>query len=138
MSQSGKFLLIIRKRILQKLGMALRDLSVLLTMSLENAVETADSMKARGYGMRRRSTFHLFRFESRDARLMGLILAAGGVCITARCLGHGHMEFYPRMTPVVTGAESIVLFVLFAGLVFLPGILETKEAVKWRSYGLIG
>ena len=124
-------------RILQKLGTALRNLSVLLTMSLENAVETADSMKARGYGARRRTTFHLFRFDSRDARMLGLILALAGVCIVARCLGHGHMEFYPRMTPIVTGAESIVLFVLFAALVFLPGILETKESIRWRSYGLI-
>ena len=123
-------------RPIQKLGFALRNLSVLLTMSLENAVETADSMKSRGYGARRRTTFHLFHFDSRDARTLGLILAVSGVCILARVYGHGHIEFYPRMTPIVTGAGSYVLFALFAVLVLLPGILETKESVRWRCCGL--
>ena len=48
-------------RLFQKVGTAMRNLSVLLTMSMESAVETADSMKARGYGTTRRTTFHLFR-----------------------------------------------------------------------------
>ena len=120
-------------RLFQKLGMALRNLSVLLTMSLENAVETADSMKARGYGARRRTTFHLFRFDGRDARTLGAIVAIGGVVILARCFGHGYMEFYPRMTPLVLGAASYTMFVFCAVLMLLPGILETKEAIRWRS-----
>ena len=120
-------------RLFQKLGTALRNLSVLLTMSLENAVETADSMKARGYGARRRTTFHLFRFDGRDARTLGAVIALGGVCILARCYGHGYMEFYPRMTPLVLGVSSYTMFVFCALLMFLPGILETKEAIRWRS-----
>ena len=123
-------------RLLQRLGSALRNLSVLLTMSMEAAVETADSMKARGYGAKRRTTFHLFRFDGRDARTLGLILAVAGVCITARAFGHGYMEFYPAMTPVLLGSSSYTMFVFYAVLMFLPGILETKEAIRWRSYGL--
>ena len=123
-------------RLLQRLGSALRNLSVLLTMSMEAAVETADSMKARGYGAKRRTTFHLFRFDGRDARTLGLILAVAGVCITARSFGHGYMEFYPAMTPVLLGSASYTMFAFYAVLMFLPGILETKEAIRWRSYGL--
>ena len=123
-------------RLLQRLGSALRNLSVLLTMSMEAAVETADSMKARGYGAKRRTTFHLFRFDGRDARTLGLILAVAGICITARAFGHGYMEFYPAMTPVLLGNSSYTMFVFYAVLMFLPGILETKEAIRWRSYGL--
>ena len=123
-------------RLLQRLGSALRNLSVLLTMSMESAVETADSMKSRGYGAKRRTTFHLFRFDSRDARTLGLILAVAGICITARAFGHGTMEFYPAMTPVVLGSASYTMFAFYAVLMFLPGILETKEGIRWRSYGL--
>ena len=120
-------------RLFQKMGTALRNLSVLLTMSMENAVETADSMKARGYGARRRTTFHLFRFDGRDARTLGAILAVGGICILARCFGHGTMDFYPRMTPVILGPATYTLFVFYAVLMFLPGILETVEEIRWRS-----
>ena len=120
-------------RLFQKMGFALRNLSVLLTMSLENAIETADSMRARGYGQRRRTTFHLFRFDGRDARTLGLILAVGGICILARSYGQGNMEFYPRMSPAILGPATYTMFIFFAVLMFLPGILETKEAIKWRS-----
>ena len=93
-------------------------------------------MKARGYGLKRRTTFHLFHFDSRDARFLTGILILGGMCIIARAFGHGTMEFYPRMDVVITGESGIFLYCIFAVLVCLPTILEGKEAVRWRSYGL--
>ena len=65
-----------------------------------------------------------------------IILAVAGICITARAFGHGYMEFYPAMTPVLLGSASYTMFFFYAVLMFLPSILETKEAIRWRSYGL--
>lgn len=124
------------ERLMRKLQAAIRDLSALLSMSMEQAVETADSMKARGYGMKKRSTFHLFRFDSRDTVTLAAVLILTGVCTLARAYGHGYMEFYPRMTPLILGVPSYTQFVLFALLALLPGLLEGKEAIWWRSYGL--
>lgn len=124
-------------RLTQKLKAATRELSALLGMSMEQAVETADSMKARGYGMKRRTTFHLFRFDSRDAGMLAAVLALAGVCTLARIFGHGYMEFYPRMTAVLLGASSYTQFVLFGLLAALPGILEGREAIRWRCFGLM-
>ena len=125
------------KGIWGKLRTALRHTSTLIGWSVENAVEQADSMKARGYGIKRRTTFHLFHFDSRDARFLGTVLALGGACCAARAFGHGTMEFYPRMDPVITGESGMVLYGLFAVLNSLPAVLEGKEAARWRSYGLI-
>lgn len=124
-------------RLFQKLAHAVQNLSALLGMSMENAVQTADSMKARGFGARRRTTFHLFRFDARDARTLALILMLSGICVVARCYGHGYMEYYPRITSLTMGPSSMTMFILFAALMLLPSILEAKEAVVWRSYGLI-
>lgn len=124
-------------RLFQKLAHAIQNLSALLGMSMENAVQTADSMKARGFGARRRTTFHLFRFDARDARTLALMLTLCGICVVARCYGHGYMEYYPRITALTMGASSMTMFILFAALMLLPSILEAKEAVVWRSYGLI-
>jgi len=123
-------------RLFQKLGTALRNLSTLLTWSMESSVETADSMKARGYGLRRRSTFHLFHFDSRDARTLGAMGAMAGIVLIGRLFGHGYMEFYPRMETVITGIPGVIMYAAFAALAFLPSILEAKEAVRWRSYSL--
>lgn len=127
-----------KKGIMAKLHTAIRHTSTLIGWSVENAVEQADSMKARGYGLKRRTTFHLFHFDSRDARFLTGILILGGMCIIARAFGHGTMEFYPRMDVVITGESGIFMYCIFAVLVCLPTILEGKEAVRWRSYGLTG
>ena len=127
-----------KKGIMAKLHTAIRHTSTLIGWSVENAVDQADSMKARGYGLKRRTTFHLFHFDSRDARFLTVILILGGMCIIARAFGHGTMEFYPRMDVVITGESGIFLYCIFAVLVCLPTILEGKEAVRWRSYGLTG
>lgn len=135
--QSQEMLRPEKKGIIYKVHTALRHTSTLVGWSIENAVEQADSMKARGYGIRRRTTFHLFRFDSRDARFLGGILILGGVSVIARMFGHGTMEFYPRMDAVITGESGLVLYGLFALLVCLPAVLEGKEALRWRSCGLI-
>lgn len=124
------------KRLTGKINTAVRNLSILLTWSMENAVETADSMKARGFGMRRRTTFHLFRFDSRDARCLSVIAAFGGAVLIARLYGFGAVEYYPRMTPWLLGAGSIAQMAAAAALVFLPSILEGKEKLRWHYYGL--
>ena len=132
-----KMLLPENKRLLPRLHAANRNLSALLTWSMENAVQTADSMKARGYGVRRRTTFHLFVFDSRDAAVLGLILALAGICVLGRVFGHGTMEFYPRMDAVFTGVSGAVLYIAFAVLALFPSILEMKEKLTWRCCGLM-
>ncbi len=135
-SESQKALQRPDNRLFQKMGTAFRNLSALLTMSMENAVETVDSMKARGFGSRRRTTFHLFRFDSRDVKILIAILIFMCICIVARIYGHGHMEYYPAMTPFLYGTPSITMFLNYTALMLLPSILEAKEAFKWKSYGL--
>ena len=125
-----------RKNLSGKLGTALRHTSTLVGWSLEGAVEQTDSMKARGYGLKRRTTFHLFHFDSRDLRFFCGVMILFGVCVIARAFGHGTMEFYPRMDAVITGQSGILLYILFGMLAFLPAILEGKEALVWRSCGL--
>ena len=87
-------------------------------------------MKARGYGLKRRTTFHLFHFDSRDLRFFCGVMILFGVCVIARAFGHGTMEFYPRMDAVITGQSGILLYILFGMLAFLPAILEGKEALS--------
>ena len=121
---------------MEKVRKAIRHVSTLLGWSLENTVEQVDSMKARGYGLRKRTTFHLFRFESGDYKFMLLLLLLGGSCIIGRCLGYGPMEFYPRMDSLVNGAGDILFYLVFLVLMWLPGLLEWKEELLWRSYDL--
>lgn len=52
--------------ILSRAGHGMKILSIMTTWALENSVETADSMKSRGYGLRGRNHFSIYRFDTRD------------------------------------------------------------------------
>lgn len=47
---------------LMKAKHGMKILSIMTTWALENSVETADSMKSRGYGLRGRNNFSIYRF----------------------------------------------------------------------------
>ena len=122
--------------VFRKLKQALRHVSTLFGWSLENTVEQADSMKARGYGIKRRTTFHLFRFESRDARFLSLFLILATICIAGRIAGYGTMEFYPRMDGLFYNRIDFLFSLIFLILVMIPGMMEWKEELLWRYYDL--
>ena len=94
---------------------------------------TADSMRARGYGQHRRSSFSVFRFSKRD----GIMLALIGVFLAAEILtyatGRGTMTFYPSVIPPSTDAAEILLYGAFFALGILPTAIQIKEDRKWKK-----
>ena len=60
----------INGRYFKSVRMGCHVLSSVVTWSLERALITADSMKARGYGLPGRTVYSLFRFRKRDARAL--------------------------------------------------------------------
>ena len=114
-----------------KLRGGLRVFSVMVTWSLENAVDTGDSMRARGYGLKGRTSFSLFRFALRD----GVFLAGTAILLAAVLagmrMGYLHFTFYPEVAPVQTALAAIWCYVCYGLLAFLPFILETEENLKW-------
>ena len=56
-----------------KIHGGMRILSALTDWALEGSIVTADSMRARGYGSTRRTSFQIYRFTSRDVVLIGLM-----------------------------------------------------------------
>lgn len=111
-------------------GMTL--LKVLLVWSLEEAIGTADSMKARGYGIGPRSAYHRYRPDRRDWICLALLLTSGAACAAGWWLGYGRMEIYPRLQPVSFGAGEAAVYGSFCLFAFLPLAVEGKEKWIWR------
>lgn len=62
---------------LQRLKNAITILSIMITWALENAIETADSMKSRGYGLPGRTAFSIYRFDDRDKAALAWLCFCG-------------------------------------------------------------
>lgn len=81
----------------KKVRYALNMVSILVTWALENAIETADSMKSRGYGLRGRTAFSIYRFNRRD-KLLGGILAVLSLVSAYGCYhGAAFAQYNPRI-----------------------------------------
>lgn len=114
----------------RRMKTAAKKLSALISQSLEGAVITADSMKARGYGKRRRSCFSIFSFTAADGffcAFLGLACTAMGVLLA---LGGASAGYFPVFHADM-GAGSLLVCALYAILSFSPMILEGVEWLRW-------
>lgn len=117
--------------LLRRLRLAGAILSILVTWSLENAIDTADSMKSRGYGLPGRTAFSLYRLDGRDLAVLGWLALSGGAVLLCWALGGLSFQYYPTLqgdgaTPLAVGGQLAYL-----ALCLTPVILNRWEAWKW-------
>jgi energy-coupling factor transport system permease protein len=117
--------------ILQKARHGIRILSIMVTWALENAIETADSMKARGYGLPGRTAFSIFRFDRRDLGALLYILICAGIVLAGSFYGAYHFRYFPTVKGNWTGA-SVLIFAAYFALGAFPIIINVKEDFVWK------
>ena len=116
----------------RKFGHGIKILSIMVTWALENAIETADSMKARGYGLPGRTAFSLYRFTRRDALALLFIAGCGAYLAAGSIRGGLYFRYYPTIKQNFSGAYTVSILAVYLAFCALPLILNTKEDIKWR------
>ncbi len=118
--------------LLQRAKNGLTILSILTTWALENGVDTADSMRSRGYGLKGRTSFSNFRFDRRDRILLLVMLALIAGVLAGAASGENSMTYFPAMKAGPVTAASWAVYLCYAGLCLLPLILDWREDLKWK------
>ena len=129
----------------QRIRYGLNILSILITWALENAIETSDSMKSRGYGLPGRTAFSIYRFTNRD-KILGTVMAFLSMIFTVGIAkGAAYASYNPRILLAgftiqgrsVSGIGGQLvncchLFVLWTFLFFTcdPGAYRTDTSEK--------
>lgn len=107
------------------------QVSILVTWSLESAVETADSMRGRGWGLPGRTSFSIYRLEGRDRTLL-VWLAFCGVFIAAGWAAGGlDWRYYPTVRGTLTGVLPVGFQLVYLALCLTPVIFNRREARQW-------
>ncbi|MBR3996579.1 MAG: energy-coupling factor transporter transmembrane protein EcfT [Clostridia bacterium] len=119
--------------IIKRVKNGLNILSIMTTWSLENAIETADSMKARGYGIPGRTAFSIFTFDKRDRKALAFILLLGIYTFVGSLLGKIAFRFFPSMKLAEVSVFGISVFVAYLLLCSSPIIIELWEVRKWKA-----
>lgn len=109
----------------QKVSGGMRILSALTDWALEGSQTTAESMRARGYGTVKRTSFQIYKMTVRDHLCLGLIIA---LAIAVLAFGGTNARYIPQLSfaPVGWGFGAYCSFLL------IPVILNIKEAIWWH------
>ncbi len=119
--------------IIKRAKNGLNILSIMTTWSLENAIETADSMKTRGYGIPGRTAFSIFTFDKRDKKALICILLLGIYTLVGNLMGGMYFDFFPSLKMADVSVFGISVFVAYLLLCIYPIILELWEVRKWKA-----
>jgi energy-coupling factor transport system permease protein len=118
---------------LQKIKNGIKILSIMVTWALENAIETADSMKNRGYGLPGRTAFSIFRFDSRDKFALAYIAVFALIVLAGAAAGAYHFRYFPDVRGEWYGFSTISVFAAYLALGLFPMIVNLKEDLIWKS-----
>lgn len=109
----------------------IRVFNSMLTWSLENSIQRADAMKARGYGLPKRTSFSLFKIETRDMTVIVTLAAMFLLIIFAQVKQYFTFYYYPVISELTTVKSHVFYFVIVFLLMILPFIIEFKENIQW-------
>lgn len=119
--------------IYEKAEHGLTIVSALTSWALEGGIVMADSMKGRGFGSGKRTSFSLYRMRSTDRKL--LILMSGLIIILFICTTRGGMEvtYIPQIKIAGWGNVWTILGT-FCYFLFLsiPTAMHIMEELTWR------
>ena len=116
----------------ERIKKAASIVSIMVTWSLENAAQTADSMKSRGYGLSGRTAFSVYCLDGRDKALLVWLLLGGFYIVCGWAAGGIEFHYYPMITGAALGAFQLSFMLAYLLLCLTPIVLDAVEDIKWK------
>ena len=107
--------------------------SIVTTWTLEDLVESAASMKSRGYSLRGRTAFSIYRFDDRDKNVLAWLIFCGAYILSGWLAGGMYFRYYPTVKTALWTPLTISFMFVYLALVLTPVILDRKEDRQWKS-----
>ena len=117
----------------QRFRTASAILSITITWALENAIETADSMKSRGYGLKGRSSFSIYRMDDRDILATVWFLFCGLFLSVGVMLSAFDFRYFPSVRYTAFDRTTVLFYIVYFALCITPVILNVGEERTWKT-----
>ncbi len=115
-----------------KIKLVLNVFSALVSLSIENAIETADTMRSRGYENKKRSSYSLLLFSKKDLLLSILVVVLDVILVYLLISGEGYFSYYPAINFNALNSNSLAFYTQYAFLCIIPSINDILEDIKWK------
>lgn len=111
----------------------IKILSMTITQALENGVDTADSMKSRGYGLRKRTAYSNYSFTARDICTLIIFVALSLYVAWGMIMGAFKFTYFPLLEAESVSTYTVSLFAAYLILMISPVVIETAGEIKWKQ-----
>lgn len=101
-------------------------ISILITWTMEDFVESSNSMKSRGYSLRGRTAFSIYRFDNRDRSLVVVFFWCLTVIGMGVLLNQTTMYFDPMLIMNPITSLSYIFYAAYALFLLLPMGLQIE------------
>lgn len=118
--------------IIRRARNGIKILSIMVTWALENAIETADSMKARGYGLKGRTSFSNFKFSKRDKIVLFLMIVLSLIVIIGVLMKVNRIRYFPRIKIARNTIFTIIVDISYFLFCVMPIILTVIDEIRWK------
>ena len=115
-----------------KLNSGMTVIGVLTSWALEGSITTSDSMRSRGYGTSKRTSFMIYRMTAADWILSAVMLVLICTVIFFAARGGMNAEFLPERNITPINGFNIIGFISYLGYLLIPTILNVKEVIQWN------
>lgn len=116
----------------EKAAEGMTMLTALTGWALEGSIVTADSMRSRGYGAARRSSFRIYRMSLRDWLLLGVMLALAVLVLAAAAMGSAAATYTPELYIAPLTGMNWLGIGAYSAFLLIPSILYWREELVWR------
>ncbi len=108
----------------ERMRQTARHLGALLVFRLEDSMHTADGMRAKGYGVAKRTAFQTYRFTKRDGVALVYILLLSALVLFGLVQSGKELMFFPLLAFPPCPVLSLLAYLL---LLCFPLVVEGKE-----------
>ena len=112
---------------------AITVLSIMVTWALENAIETADSMRSRGYGLKGRTAFSIYCFDERGKMALLYLGFCGFYLVTGSMVSAFGFRYFPSIRYIGLNAVTLSFQFIYLILCLMPVALNWAEERKWKA-----
>ncbi|MCQ2550702.1 MAG: energy-coupling factor transporter transmembrane protein EcfT [Clostridia bacterium] len=119
-------------KLMHRIRQLTKEISILISWSLEASIETSDSMEARGYGLPHRTSFHLFKLSAEDKTLLAAICFFGVLASVGCVLGYTNIEYYPKVTMPEFSMIRLLTLMCYSALMLIPIVLDILGEKRWQ------
>ncbi|MEG0894835.1 MAG: energy-coupling factor transporter transmembrane component T [Oscillospiraceae bacterium] len=122
-----------QKNILKCIKNFANIISIVITWTIENFIEKANSMNNRGYKLKDKTTFSIYRFDNRDRSFIILMFFLLTIISVGIALEQTTILYNPQIIFVLPTSASYIFYIAYVTFSLLPFTAQTINEIKFKK-----